>query len=367
MPSIQLQNLSLATPDGRDLLQHLDLSFGLERTGIVGRNGTGKTTLLRTIAGELTPKSGGIVVDGRLGLLRQTVQSDAVTIADALGVAEDLARLDRIEAGNGTPEDFDTADWTLSARIADALAQLGLPALDLGRSIDTLSGGQRTRLSLAALLLEQPDILLLDEPTNNLDADGRAAVADLLRTWTDGALVVSHDRDLLRHVDQILELTTVGPKLYGGNWDAFVARQALDLAAAEHDLSVAGRQLAEIERKAQERAERKARTDSRGRAKAARGDMPRIVAGGMQRAAEATGGMQSRLADRRRSAAATALTEARTQIEILQPLTVTLESSGLPAGRTMLELIDLTGGPGGKPVIRTQYLSMTGPERVALT
>ena len=169
------------------------------------------------------------------------------------------------------------------------------------------------------------------------------------------------------HVDQILELTTVGPKLYGGNWDAFVARQALDLAAAEHDLSVAGRQLAEIERKVQERAERKARTDSRGRAKAARGDMPRIVAGGMQRAAEATGGMQSRLADRRRSAAATALTEARTQIEILQPLTVTLESSGLPAGRTVLELIDLTGGPGGKPVIRTQYLSMTGPERVALT
>ena len=367
MPSIQLQNLSLATPDGRDLLHHLDLSFGLERTGIVGRNGTGKTTLLRTIAGELTPKSGRIVVDGRLGILRQTVQAETATLARAMGVAEDLDRLDRLEAGDGSPEDFDTADWTLPARIAEATAQLGLPALDLGRSIDTLSGGQRTRLSLAALLLEQPDILLLDEPTNNLDADGRAAVADLLRTWTDGALVVSHDRDLLRHVDQILELTTVGPKLYGGNWDAFVARQALDLAAAEHDLSVAGRQLAEIERKAQERAERKARTDSRGRAKAARGDMPRIVAGGMQRAAEATGGMQSRLADRRRSAAATALTEARTQIEILQPLTVTLESSGLPAGRTVLELIDLTGGPGGKPVIRTQYLSMTGPERVALT
>src|SRR6185312_8387985 len=143
MPSIQLQNLSLATPDGRDLLHHLDLSFGLERTGIVGRNGTGKTTLLRTIAGELTPKSGRIVVDGRLGILRQTVQAETATLARAMGVAEDLDRLDRLEAGDGSPEDFDTADWTLPARIAEATAQLGLRDLDLGRSIETLSGGQR--------------------------------------------------------------------------------------------------------------------------------------------------------------------------------------------------------------------------------
>jgi len=367
MPSIQLKALSLATPDGRDLLQNLDLSFGAERTGIVGRNGTGKTTLLRAIAGEVAPKSGSIVIDGRIGVLRQAVQSDRTAVAEANGARDGLDRLARIDAGNGTPEDLDDADWTLPTRIAEALAQVGLPALDHDRTVDTLSGGQRTRLSLAALLLDQPDMLLLDEPTNNLDAEGRRAVADLLGSWRGGALVVSHDRDLLRDVDRILELTSLGAKLYGGNWDAYTERQALDFAAAEHDLSTAERQLADIDRKVQERSERKARADSRGRAKAARGDMPRVDAGGMKRAAESTSGMQSRLADRQREDATSALIQARTQIEILQPLSVTLESTDLPSGRGVLLIDNLTGGPGDKPIIRNLSLSITGPERVALT
>ncbi|MBN9303993.1 MAG: ABC transporter [Devosia sp. 67-54] len=367
MPSIQLQSLSLQTPDGRDLLQNLDLSFGAERTGIVGRNGTGKTTLLRVIAGELVPKAGGIAVDGRLGLLRQAVRADDANVAEALGVTGALACLARIDAGAGIPDDFEAADWTLAARIGEALAQTGLPPLDLGRGVDTLSGGQRTRLSLAALLLEQPDILLLDEPTNNLDADGRAAVAELLRTWTGGALVVSHDRALLREVDRILELTSVGARLYGGNWDAYRERQALDLAAAEHDLAIAGRQLAEIDRKAQERSERKARADSRGKARGARGDLPRIVAGARKRAAETTSGTQSRLAGRQHAEATSALADAGARIEILQPLTVTLESTRLPPGRIVLQIENLTGGPGDKPIIRTLSLSIAGPERIALT
>src|SRR5690242_19177778 len=105
MPSIQLRNLSLQTPDGRDLFQNLDLSFGAERTGIVGRNGTGKTTLLRAIAGEIAPLSGSIAVEGRLGVLRQTVQADDVSIAGALGVTAALDRLARIDAGTGSAED----------------------------------------------------------------------------------------------------------------------------------------------------------------------------------------------------------------------------------------------------------------------
>ncbi len=209
--------------------------------------------------------------------------------------------------------------------------------------------------------------MLLDEPTNNLDADGRAAVADLLRQWKGGALVVSHDRELLRGMDQILELTGVGAKLYGGNWDAYETRRALDLAAAEHDLGVARRQLADIDRKAQERTERKARADSRGKTKGARGDMPAIVAGGLKRAAEGTSGAQSRLAERQRGNASANLAAARAEIEILNPLAVALEPSGLAAGRTVLQADNLTGGPGAKPIIRTQNLNITGPERVALT
>src|SRR3569833_4052337 len=183
MPSIRLKAISLATPGGRDLLHNLDLSFGAERTGIVGRNGTGKTTLLRTIAGDVTPKSGAIAIDGRIGVLRQSVQSDRTSVASALGVQDGLDRLARIDAGNGTSEDFDAADWSLPTRIAEALAQVGLPALDPERTIDTLSGGQRTRLSFAALLLDQPDFLLLDEPNNILDTVGCFVVVVLFCFW----------------------------------------------------------------------------------------------------------------------------------------------------------------------------------------
>jgi ATPase subunit of ABC transporter with duplicated ATPase domains len=367
MPAIQLQSLSVTTPDGRDLLTQLDLTFGPHRTGLVGRNGTGKTTLLRVIAGELPPKSGTVLVDGRLGQLRQTVQAGDATLADTLGVADALACLARIDAGTATGDDFDTADWTLPARIDQAMATLRLPEFDPARRLDTLSGGQRTRLGLAALLLAEPDFLLLDEPTNNLDAEGRAAVADLLKTWRGGAIVVSHDRELLRGMDAIVELTTLGAKTYGGNWDVYQARQALDLAAAEHEVSDAERRLSELDRKAQERTERKARRDSRGAHAAAKGGAPKILLGGMKRRAEQTSGALSRLASAQQDGARSDLDTARAAVEILAPLSVTLEPSGLPAGRVVLQLDNVSGGPGEAPLLRDLSLRLEGPERVAIT
>src|SRR5205085_11848700 len=93
--------------------------------------------------------------------------------------------------------------------------------------IASLSGGERTRVALARLLVEAPDLLLLDEPTNNLDADGRKAVADLLAQWQGGATVASHDRELLERVDRIVELTPVAGTVLGGAWSAFAgAREA---------------------------------------------------------------------------------------------------------------------------------------------
>jgi len=367
MPAIRLQDISLATPDGRDLVSNITLSLASRRTGLVGRNGTGKTTLLRAVLGERPPKSGTVHVEGSLGVLRQVTGAATGSVADALGIAAPLARLARIEAGTAANDDYERADWTLAARLPATLATVGLPALPLDRPAATLSGGQRTRLALAGLLLGEPDILLLDEPTNNLDADGRTAVRDLLRGWRGGALVVSHDRDLLAEMDEIVELTSLGTRVYGGNWDVYEARRALDLAAAEHDLAVAGRELADIDRKAQARAEQKARADSRGRARGARDDIPRIISGARQGEAEVTGGAQARLADRQRRAAGAALGAARARIEVLQPLTVTLDSTRLPPGRTVLQMQNVSGGPEGKPIIRTLFLTLAGPERVAVT
>jgi ATPase subunit of ABC transporter with duplicated ATPase domains len=367
--SVALHSLSYRLPDGRALFENLDLAFGPLKTGLVGRNGTGKSTLLRLIDGSLAAISGSIAASGRVARLRQTVQiGETTTLADFLGVAPALARLARLHAGHGSLEDAAEADWGLPTRLSEAFARLGLPEIKPDRPAASLSGGQRTRAALAGLLLAEPDILLLDEPTNNLDAGGRAAIADLLAGWRGAAIVVSHDRALLRNMGAIVELTSLGATSYGGGFDLYCARKALELSSAEHGLATAERQVDDIQRRNQAQAERKARRDAAGKRKGRKGDMPRIVAGGMQRRAEASAGAGIRLADRLGEEATERAAEARAKIEILQPLTVTLAPSGLPPGRQALRVCGLRGGPPGQPALIENFeLAIIGPERVAIT
>lgn len=366
--SIVLSNLSAATPDGRPLFTNLDLSFAPGLTGLVGRNGVGKTTLLKLITGELSAQSGAVLVNGRLGLLNQAVQlHPGETVADLFGATAGLAMLQRAETGTGTAEELAEADWTLPARLAQALARVGLAA-EPSTPLAALSGGQRTRAALAALIFAEPDFLLLDEPTNDLDRDGRRAVIDLLSSWRAGAIVVSHDRELLDHMHAIVELTSLGMTRYGGNWSDYRARKALELSAARHDLADAEKRVDELARKAQLATERKARRDSAGRRKGARGDIPRIVLGGLKQKSENTGGALKRLAEDRRTEAAAAAAEASRRIETLQPFSVTLPSTGLPASRMVLRIEDVTAGyVPDLPILRGFSFTITGPERVAVT
>ena len=365
--SISLAELSWSTPHGRRLISDLTLGFGPERTGLVGRNGVGKTTLLKLIAGELAPTSGAVTVAGRLGVLRQTLQVDACeSVADLFGASEALAQLARAEDGLATAEDLAAADWTLEARLEAALAGVGLAARP-ETPLAALSGGQRTRAALAALVFDAPDVLILDEPTNNLDADGRAAVADLLAAWRGAAIVVSHDRALLEAMDAIVELTSLGARRYGGGWSLYREQKALDLAAARAEMADAEKRLDVLARQAQASVEKKARKDAGGRRKAARGDAPKILLGAMKDRSEDTGGLQARLAERRRDEAQAQAAAARERIEVLQPMMVSLPSSGLSAGREVLTLDRVTAGYGeGAPVLRHVSLEIHGPERIAV-
>ncbi|MDO3432590.1 ABC-F family ATP-binding cassette domain-containing protein [Rhizobium sp. CBN3] len=366
--SITLSQISWATPDGRPLFSDLDLSFGRDRSGLVGRNGVGKTTLLKLVSGDMRPHSGSISINGSLGVLRQSVQVAAEeTIADLFGVAGALELLRRAEAGAATAEELASADWTLEARIAAALNRTGFDA-EPQTPLAALSGGQRTRTALAALIFSEPDFLLLDEPTNNLDREGRAAVIALIAGWRAGAVIVSHDRELLESVDQIIELTSLGAMRYGGNWSHYRERKALELAAARHDLTDAEKRIAEVARKAQATVERQAQRDSAGRKMAAKGGIPRIMLGSMKERRETTGGDNARLAERRRAQALEEAKAAREKIEILQPLSVSLPPTGLPASKIVLKVDGVTAGyRADEPVIDDLSFDVTGPERIAIT
>jgi ATPase subunit of ABC transporter with duplicated ATPase domains len=365
--SVTLSNLSWSAPDGIPLFSDLNLSFGPERTGIIGRNGTGKTTLLRLIADEFHPNTGLVQVSGTLGLMRQDVRTrPGDVIADLFAAGSALALLDRAEAGLADVDELVEADWTLPVRIEAALLRCGLD-IDLLAPLSALSGGQRTRAGLAALIFAEPDFLLLDEPTNNLDRAGRHAVTDLIRSWRGGAIIVSHDRVLLEEMDAIVELTTLGATRYGGSYSVFRSRKNAELAAAHHDLADAEKKRAEIARRTQQAAERKARKDSSGHKDRAKGGQPKILMDAAKNRAEASGGANDRLRDARREAAEDAFCVAREKIEVLQPLHMDIPSTGLPPNKTVLRLDAVTGGHDPAcPVISDLSLTITGPERIAI-
>ncbi|MET0248823.1 MAG: ABC-F family ATP-binding cassette domain-containing protein [Sphingobium sp.] len=365
--AIILSGIALSTPDGAPLLTDLDISFAAERTGLIGRNGVGKSSLLRVIAGIQAPARGTVAINGTIAMLRQIVQvAPGETIADLFGVTDAIAILRRAEAGEATVEELGLADWTLEERLAAALDKVGLPIAPDTR-LATLSGGQRTRAALASALFSAPDFLLLDEPTNNLDADGRAMVARLLSEWRGGAIVVSHDRALLETMDAIIELTSLGATRYGGNWSHYKARKALELAAAQADLDHADKQIGEAARKARLARERQDRRDASGSRKGAKGDMPRIVAGQRRQQAEASTGESRKLSARLEAQAREQQADARARIEIREHLAIALAPSGLPANAVVLALENVTAGHDpAVPLLKDFSLSIVGPERIAI-
>ncbi|RLP87057.1 ABC transporter ATP-binding protein [Micromonospora sp. BL4] len=220
------------------------------RIGLIGENGTGKTTLLRVLAGVDEPDSGTVVRPPDLGFLHQEMPyAPSATVAavldDALRAARaDLAELDRL--GNAladSPEDTerhaqllaaygetleraqDRDAWDADRRALTVLAGLGLAGTPHERRLAELSGGQRGRLALAAMLIRRPAALLLDEPTNHLDDAAATFVEEQLRAMPGVVVVASHDRAFLDAVctDVVdLDPAVQGPVRYGGGYTAYL-------------------------------------------------------------------------------------------------------------------------------------------------
>ena len=360
---LTFDSVSAATPDGAPLFHDLTLAVGAERIGLVGRNGSGKSTLLRIAAGEAAPFAGSVSRGGTVGGLVQ-VWPGELAVSDVLGVTALLAQLARLAAGEGSEADFD-ADWTLEARIEAALAGTGLSDMALDRKIATLSGGERTRVGIARLMLDAPDLLLLDEPTNNLDADGRAAIASLVSGWCGGVMVASHDRALLEAMDRIVALSPVEVRVFGGGWSAFAEAREAERERERAELERAGAGLRDAERAAQRQREGKARRDKAGRDYAASGSAPKILMGMQAERAENSGARGERLAERALDAAGGRLEAAKARVEVVTPLTIALPPSGLPANRHLLAFEDVTLAVGGR-VLGPWSFEIIGPERVAV-
>ncbi|HEX2165735.1 MAG TPA: ABC-F family ATP-binding cassette domain-containing protein [Longimicrobiales bacterium] len=368
---IVAERLTYAPADGRPLFHNLTLSFGRERTGLVGPNGSGKTTLVRLLAGELAPSSGSVHRSAAVAVLPQDFSPAAqAPLAVVLRIEERLAALRRMAAGEASVADLELAEgaWDLRERVAAVLARFGLARIPLDRAVGEVSGGEATRVALAGLALGNPDFLLLDEPTNNLDAASRDALHAFVEGWTGGLLCVSHDRDLLRRMDRIVELSALGVRVYGGNYDAYRARRDADDDAASRELDSARAALRRAERKAREVRERQARREAQGRRNRATANMPKVLLNGRRAQSQATTAQvravtEREVAERRDRAGA-----ARQNVEDRERPRFEVASARVPSGRVVLELKDVTVRFQGElqPVLDSVSLRLVGPERVAV-
>ncbi len=373
MPQLRIATdaLTYTLPTGRELFSDLTLGLGEERVALVGRNGTGKSTLARLLAGELEPTGGAIVRHGRVAYLAQAAaRHDDARVATLLGIDEPLAALDRLLAGTGTPHDVEVVGdrWDLRERAALALGRVGLEHLALDRSTAGLSGGEFTRLALAGLLLRDPDYLILDEPTNHLDAGSRNALLDVIASWERGVLVVSHDRALLRRVDRIVELSTLGAVSYGGNYDFYRQQRALEEEAAVRELESARAELKRVERHEREVRERQARREAKGKRDRETANQSRLLLNLMRETSQATAGRLGAQQERVKDEGRARLAAARERVEERALLTFALPPSGLHARRRVIELEGVSfAHPGASaPIVRDTSLSIVGPERIAI-
>lgn len=368
-PSVVLSDVSFSWPDGTTVLDHVTAAFGQGRTGLLGANGTGKSTLLTLIAGERHPMSGTVVTRGDIGYLPQNLTlSTGSTVADLLGVTDTLEALRAIEAGSVEERHVDTLGgrWGVEEEARRALDGVGLTGVGVDRTVGTLSGGETVLAAVAGLQLHNGwdedggGVVLLDEPTNNLDRRARHSLYGAVEAWRGALIVVSHDVTLLDLMDDTAELRDGTLTLFGGGYSDYRRQVGQEQAAAAQALRTAEQKLrTEKRQRAQAqttlaRRQRYARTDFVNRRK------PKMIMNQRKSEAQVSAGKLRGDLDEKVVLAQREKERREEQVRRDPAIRISLPDPGVPAGRRLLEF-SACPDPDGGPVV------VQGPERVALT
>ena len=272
MTVLSFQNLAFSFGE-RELFRNVNFDINdKEKVGFIGSNGVGKTTILKLIRGELEPTEGAVVIgkDARLGYMEQhTCSKKGRTLYDELiSVFDELMDLEieinqvnyRLEHGLGNmEEDLRLQDelttkfnndggLTFRSRTRSALLGLGFTEEDFGLTTDKLSGGQRSKVALAKLLLSKSNLLLLDEPTNHLDIKSVEWLEGFLKNYNGAIFVISHDRYFLdRITDKTVELENRKVRCFKGNYSEFLVKKKAEQQAIEDKYEADMREIQRLE------------------------------------------------------------------------------------------------------------------------
>ena len=245
---ISFENISFSVA-GRTLVKNSTVSIPSgHKVGLVGRNGTGKTSLFRLVYGDITLDHGNLKLNKntRVGGVAQEAPGSSITLLDTV-LAADQERADLIQKAQLEKDPLQIAEiqtrladidaWSAEARAATILNGLGFDKHKQKLACSEFSGGWRMRVALAAVLFSRPDLLLLDEPSNYLDLEGSIWLEAYISKYPSTIIIISHDRALLNNsVNSILHLEDKKLHLYTGNYETFAKTRAARLAHKEAEV-----------------------------------------------------------------------------------------------------------------------------------
>ncbi len=286
MPALFTHKLSFQLDTGEWLFRDLNFSLTNRLTGMVGRNGVGKSVFLSLLLGETCPTLGNVTRQGKVAHYSQLpseLLSSKRQIAEFLGIKKKLIALQAIEQGSCEQRDFDLIgeDWDIEAQTLSVLKALRIDA-SLDDYCHSLSGGQLALLQLHLLFQSDADILLLDEPSNHLDSQSRAWLIEQLNQFDGQVLLISHDRELLRHVDAIYQLTGLGLGYFKGSYDVFLAQSSAKSEALDKKILYLSAEQKRLERQAQVNKEKAQQREAHGNKLRKTGSQPKILLDAMK-------------------------------------------------------------------------------------
>lgn len=285
-----IQNISY-THSNKDLLfSNINLAVNSgEKIALIGNNGSGKSTLLKIISGLLQPISGAINSSTNPYYIPQIFgQYNHFTIAEALGIDKKITALHEILEGKISEDNYEILndDWTIEDRCNEVLKHWQLNDLDVSQKMETLSGGQKTKVFLAGIAIHKPDLILLDEPSNHLDFESRELLYDFIKSTKSTLIVVSHDRKLLNILNKVCELTKSGITVYGGNFDFYTEQKQIEKNALTQDIHSKEKALKKAREKERETIERQQKLDSKGKGKQEKAGVAKIMMNTLRNNAE---------------------------------------------------------------------------------
>lgn len=366
-----LQGITYTHPN-RDLLFD-NVSFTInqqDKIALIGNNGTGKSTLLKIMAGEIMPAKGTVKTDSKPYYVPQIFgQYNEVTVAQALQIEDKLHALKEILDGNMSDKNLSVLndDWTIEERCAEALSHWDLKDIDLKQQMKSLSGGQKTKVFLAGIIIHQPEIVLLDEPSNHLDTAGRAILYDYIQSTANTLIVVSHDRALLNLLDTVYELSGKGITVYGGNYEFYTEQKQIEENAFELDLKSKEKALRKAKETEREAMERKQKLDARGKKKQEKAGLPTISMNTFRNRAEKSTAQMKDVHAEKIDSLSDAVDKMRKQLPDIDKIKIGLNNSSLHKGKILINAKDINYKYGNDLLWKENLTFLiTSGERIAI-